>query len=84
MKKILIYSSLICPYCISAKRLLENEKLEYSEIVVDNNNEERQKMIELSNGSTSVPQIFFDNFHVGGFDDLKKIYDMGNLTEMLK
>ena len=84
MKKILIYSCLICPYCISAKRLLENEKLEYSEIVVDNNNEERQKMIELSNGSTSVPQIFFDNFHVGGFDDLKKIYDMGNLTEMLK
>ena len=84
MKKILIYSSLICPYCIAAKRLLENENLEYSEIIVDNNENNRKKMTKLANGKSSVPQIFFDDFHVGGFDDLKEIYDKGCLIRMLK
>lgn len=84
MKKILIYSSLICPYCIAAKRLLENEKLEYSEIIVDNNENNRKKMTNLANGKSSVPQIFFDDFHVGGFDDLKEIFDKGCLIKMLE
>lgn len=84
MKKILIYSSLICPYCIAAKRLLENEKLEYSEIIVDNSETNRKKMIKLANGKSSVPQIFFDNSHIGGFDDLKEIFDKGCLIKMLE
>ena len=84
MKKILIYSSLICPYCIAAKRLLENENLEYSEIIIDNNENNRKKMIKLSNGKSSVPQIFFDDLHVGGFDNLKEIFDKGCLIKMLK
>lgn len=83
MKKILIYSSLICPYCIAAKRLFENEKLEYFEIIVDNSQTNRKKMIKLANGKSSVPQIFFDDFHVGGFDDLKEIFDKGCLIKML-
>ena len=43
MKKILIYSSLICPYCIAAKKIFENQKLKYTEIFIDNNPKEKKK-----------------------------------------
>lgn len=69
MQNIIIYSTATCPYCINAKNLLEEKGLEYREIRVDLDDEERDKMVELS-GRTSVPQIFIDDEHIGGFDDL--------------
>ena len=83
MKKILIYTSSICSYCIAAKRLLEEEKLIYEEILIDNNPEFRNEMIKLSKGMKTVPQIFFDEMHIGGYDELRKIYDDGNLLKLL-
>jgi glutaredoxin 3 len=83
MKKIVIYSSNTCPYCISAKKLLENQNLTYSEKVIDNNLKIKDEMIELSAGKKTVPQIFFGKFHVGGYDDLEIIYRTGKLMSLL-
>ena len=84
MKKILIYSSLICPYCIAAKKIFENQKLKYIEILIDNNPKEKEKMISLSGGRVTVPQIFFDDDHIGGYDDLTRLIENKDLIEMLE
>ena len=82
--KILVYSSMLCPYCFAAKKLLTKLNLKFEEVLVDNNSKIKNKMIELSDGRTSVPQIFFGENHVGGYDDLKKYYDEGKLNLLLK
>jgi len=82
--KILVYSSMLCPYCFAAKKLLKKLNLNFEEVLVDNNSKMKNKMIELSNGRTSVPQIFFGKNHVGGYDDLKKCYNEGKLNLLLK
>ena len=82
--KILIYSSVLCPYCFAAKTLLKKLNLKFEEVMVDNNSKMKKKMIELSDGRTSVPQIFFGENHVGGYDDLKRYYDEGKLNLFLK
>ncbi len=83
MKKILIYSSRLCPYCVSAKRLLENLKLNYEERIIDNNNKIKEEMLEKSNGRKTVPQIFFDETHIGGYDDLEEVYKTGDIMSLL-
>ena len=82
--KILIYSSMLCPYCFAAKTLLKKLNLKFEEVLVDNNSKVKKKMIELSDGRTSVPQIFFGENHVGGYDDLKRYYKEGKLNLFLK
>ena len=84
MKNILIYSSLLCSYCNAAKLLLEQKKIKFKEILIDNNSKVKEEMLRLSNGKKTVPQIFFGDFHIGGYDDLKKIDDEGNLIRILK
>ncbi len=84
MKNILIYSSLYCPYCNAAKLLLEQKNIKFKEIIVDNDFKIREEMIRVSNGRKTVPQIFFDDSHIGGYDDLKKIDEEGNLMKLLK
>jgi len=84
MKNIIVYSSLYCPYCNAAKLLLEQKNLKFKEILIDKNSKLRNEMIRLSNGRKTVPQIFFDELHIGGYDDLKKIDEKGNLIKFLK
>lgn len=69
MKKVLIYTSAVCPYCVRAKQLLQAKGLAYTEIRVDLDDAEREKMIARS-GRRTVPQIFIDDDHIGGCDDL--------------
>ncbi len=83
MKKILIYSSNICPYCTAAKELLQNLNLSFHEEIVDNKNDVRGEMLKKSNGRTTVPQIFIGKLHVGGYDDLEAIYKSGELMSLL-
>jgi glutaredoxin 3 len=82
MNKIIIYSTLICPYCNAAKRLLQQKGLEYQEIRVDLNMSKRQEMIQKS-GRTSVPQIFINDQHIGGFDELNALNRSGKLDQIL-
>ncbi len=69
MKKALIYSTATCPYCVLAKRLLQEKDVTYTEIRVDLDDTERDKMISIT-GRRTVPQIFIDDQHIGGYDDL--------------
>ena len=75
---------MLCPYCFAAKTLLKKLNLKFEEVLVDNNSKMKKKMIELSDGRTSVPQIFFGENHVGGYDDLKRYYEEGKLNLLLK
>jgi glutaredoxin 3 len=77
MKKVLIYSTATCPYCVRAKQLLKDKGLVYTEIHVDQDDAEREKMISLS-GRRTVPQIFIDEKHIGGFDDLYEYFKNNN------
>jgi glutaredoxin 3 len=83
MKKIVIYTTRVCPYCVRAKALLDRKGFAYKEI----NAEEkkiRDEMIEKSLGMRTVPQIFIGDTHVGGSDDLYALDKEGGLKKMVK
>ena len=82
--KILVYSSMLCPYCFAAKKLLKKLNLKFEEVLVDNDSKIKNQMIKLSNGRTTVPQVFFGENHIGGYDDLKRFYNEGKLSLFLK
>ncbi|WP_293268051.1 glutaredoxin 3 [Neptunomonas sp.] len=79
---ITVYSSDWCPFCTNAKRLLDHKGVKYTEIKVDNQPRIRAQMIELS-GRTSVPQIFIDEKHIGGCDDLYALEREGQLDTLI-
>ena len=82
MKKVIIYSTRICPYCIRAKNFFNKKGIDYTEIMIDKDPSLISEMVEKS-GRQSVPQIFIDDYHVGGFDDLVE-HDMdGKLEDLL-
>ena len=80
--RIIIYSSILCPYCHSAKALLNKLNLEYKEILIDNDPMVKKQMINLSNRNT-VPQIFFGDKHIGGYDDLQKLNKEGVIFNLI-
>ncbi len=82
MPKVEIYSTAICPYCVRAKRLLEHKGVDFVEIRIDGDLEQMRIMMERSRRRT-VPQIFIDDQHVGGFDDLARLESYGKLDTML-
>ena len=83
MTTIIIYSTPMCPYCVRAKRLLEKKKVSYEEIDISRVPELRDQMIEKSGGRRSVPQIFINDQHIGGFDDLYALDMAGKLDPLL-
>ncbi len=84
MKKVVVYSKDYCPYCHRAKDLLSSKKVEFEEIRIDIFTEKKDEMIELSNGEKTVPQIFIDDYHVGGCDELYELDKQGKLDELLQ
>lgn len=83
MAKVVVYSKETCPYCVMAKKLLEQKGVtEIQEIRIDLHPDERDKMIEIT-GRMTVPQIFIGETHVGGFDDLSALNRAGKLDELL-
>ena len=83
MAKIEIYTTMICPYCIRAKRLLDSEDLSYEEIDVSASRDLRAAMSKRAGGRTSVPQIFINDTHIGGSDDLAILHRTGKLKPMM-
>ena len=69
MKKVVIYSTRICPYCVRAKNFFDKKNITYTEIMIDKDPSLIAEMVEKS-GRQSVPQIFIDDQHIGGYDDL--------------
>ncbi len=83
MPKVVIYTSSYCPYCISAKRLLDSKGVKYEEISVDGRSAVRAEMTAKAGGRYTVPQIWIDARHVGGCDDLHALEDAGKLDALL-
>jgi len=82
MPNIIIYSSEQCPYCVRAKQLLDTKQAAYTEIRIDLDPTQRDIMIERS-GRRTVPQIFIDDIHIGGCDDLYALNKAGKLDPLL-
>jgi glutaredoxin 3 len=80
--RVIIYGTEFCPYCTAARMLLKKKGVNFEDILVSGDNELRQKMERLSGGRT-VPQIFFDDKPIGGFDDLYSMEQDGRLDELL-
>ncbi|AHX12601.1 glutaredoxin [Dyella jiangningensis] len=84
MPKIEVYSTAVCPYCVSAKNLLKSKGLEWTEVRVDTDPAQREAMLARSGGRRTVPQIFINGHHVGGFDDLAAADRNGKLAQLLE
>lgn len=83
MPAVRVYSTLFCPYCVMAKRLLEGKGVRFQEIRVDENPGLRDEMTRIT-GRRTVPQIFVGETHVGGFDDLSALDRAGKLDPLLQ
>lgn len=83
MANVEIYTWSTCPYCIKAKALLDAKDVDYKEYKLDGDEPGRTKMSERANGRRSVPQIFIDDKHIGGCDDLHALEEKGELDKLL-
>lgn len=82
MAVVTIYSKSWCPYCQAAKSLLDSKGIAYEEIDIERQREARATMIERAGGRTTVPQVFIDGRHVGGYDDLSDLDAAGGLDNL--
>lgn len=83
MAHIEIYTKPTCGFCHAAKRLLASKGLSFSETNITAQPDKRPEMIQRAGGRSTVPQIFIDGTHVGGFDDLAAAQSSGKLDKLL-
>jgi len=84
MARVEIYTKFMCPYCARAKKLLDSKGVEYTEYEISMGGEKRDEMLARANGRSTVPQIFIDDRHVGGSDDLAELEREGQLDPLLQ
>ena len=84
MKNITVYSGPMCNFCDAAKRLLSRNNLKFKEIDVSTGPGIRDEMIKKANGKRTIPQIFFNEEHIGGYQELRALEVSGNLLSSLK
>jgi glutaredoxin 3 len=80
---ITIYTTAICPYCVAAKNFLKSKGRDWTEVRIDTDPAEREKMVAKTR-RTSVPQIFIGETHVGGYDDMMALHRAGGLVPLLE
>ena len=83
MKPVKIYTTTYCGYCVRAKDLLTRKGVRYEEVDVTGDDDMRTKLVEMSGGQRTVPQIFIGDTHVGGCDDLIALDQRGGLVPLL-
>ncbi len=81
--EVVMYTTMVCPYCVAAKNYLKNKGVSWKEVRVDTDPAQRSIMLERAK-RTSVPQIFIGETHVGGFDDLVALDRAGKLAPLLE
>ena len=79
-----MYSGPMCNFCEAAKRLLLRNNLEFKEIDISTKDALRDEMIKKANGRRTIPQIFFDDKHIGGYQELSALEKSGELNNLLK
>ena len=84
MKNITIYTGPLCNYCEAAKRLLTRNNVTYKEINVATVDGAMDEMIKKANGKKTIPQIFFDDQHIGGYDEIRTLEKNNKLQDLLK
>ena len=84
MKSVTIYTGPLCNYCEAAKRLLTRNKVEYKEIDISKVDGAMDEMISKANGKRTIPQIFFNDQHMGGYDDVRALEKENKLQDLLK
>ena len=84
MKKITMYSGDPCPYCAAAKALLKTKNVEIEEFDIWKDPAKAKEMLQRTNGARTIPQIFFDDQHMGGYDDVRALEKENKLTDLLK
>jgi glutaredoxin 3 len=83
MANVEIYTWSTCPFCIRAKGLLNKKGVAYTEYMIDGDDAARNKMADRANGRRSLPQIFINDAHIGGCDDIHALEATGKLDTLL-
>lgn len=83
MAKVELYTWTYCPYCINAKKLLEEKNIPYTDHPIDDKPEKKHELFAQT-GQDTVPYIFINGKLIGGFTELKQLAETGKLEEMLK
>ena len=84
MKDVTVYMGPRCNFCDAAKRLLQRNNIPYKEINIAIEEGKRDEMLKKSNGRKTIPQIFFDDYHVGGYEELRALEKEKKLENLLK
>ena len=84
MKIITMYTGPMCNFCEAAKRLFSRNNLKYQEIDISMKDGLRDEMIKKANGKRTIPQIFFDDQHIGGYDEVRALEKENKLQDLLK
>jgi glutaredoxin 3 len=82
MTSVVVYGTKFCPFCVAARRLLEAEGIDFKDILVDGDRAMRAQIAEKS-GRSTVPQIWAEEQHIGGFTDLQRLVLSGNLDFLI-
>ena len=83
MKNIIMYTGPMCSFCDAAKRLLTRNKASFEEIDIASKDGLRDEMIKKANGKRTIPQIFFDDQHIGGYDEVRALEKENKLQDLL-
>lgn len=83
MANVEIYTTKVCPYCVRAKNLLNAKDVDFVEHDLTGKDEEREALLKRSNGMRTVPQIFINGQHIGGYDNLAELEEKGELDKLL-
>jgi glutaredoxin 3 len=83
MKPVRIYTTTYCGFCAKAKELLRSKGVAFEEVDVTGDDESRERLVELSGGRKTVPQIFVGAVHIGGYADLARLESDGKLDSLL-
>ena len=83
MKKVKIYTTPYCPFCIRAKQLLKNKNIDFQEVDLSEEPDKFDEMSKKSNGARTVPQIFVDDTHIGDCDYIHELDNQGKLDKIL-
>jgi len=83
MKNITVYMGLMCSYCDAVKRLLNKKNIPYKEINIALEEGKMEEMLKKSNGMKTIPQIFIEDHHIGGYDELRALENKGELDKLI-
>lgn len=82
--EVVLYTTSWCGFCARARRLFTEKGVPFTDIDVENIEGARQQMRERSGGRNTVPQVFIDGRHIGGYDDTRALDEKGELDPLLK